>query len=523
MCTLGYLLPRASGGILVHLVLAFPSGRLRTWERRWVAGVGYGAAFGLTGIEALFTGPTLGEAVHANLLLVADLPTVAIVLDQAVQRVGAAVAVAVCVLLARQWRDAGPPTRRLLTPVFVTGLVGGASTLVSGLFDAYAKTPLALQAVYWAAFALLPAGFLSGLLRLRLRHGAVGELLARMADPACAGDLGGVLANTLGDPTLQVALWQADPGRYVDTAGRRVVLPLTDPSRAHRLIHHGEQPIAVLVCDAALSEEPRLLDAVAEALRLTLAHQQLTAVVRDVRRRAVATTDSERRRWERDLHDGAQHHLVMALWTLREGHRQLGEPLPPEVAALLQRSADQLDEVLGALRDLARRIHPVLLGDAGLVPAVRALLERTPLRVTLEVGVDHRDGVPSPRSAPAAVSRRATHGTPNGGPGGLAVSCLELPRLAEDIEAAAYFVIAEALTNVVKHAAARTATVAITYRPGPRLLIVEVTDDGVGGADASLGTGLRGLHDRVGALGGQLVVTSRPRSGTLVRATIPDA
>ena len=188
----------------------------------------------------------------------------------------------------------------------------------------------------------------------------------------------------------------------------------------------------------------------------------------------------ERRRLERDLHDGAQQRLVSLALTLQMARDKLG-PDAGEAGHLLDRSRQELDEALTELRELARGIHPTVLSDRGLGGAVEALAHRAPLPVEV--------GEPPPQ---------------------------ELP---EQVELAAYFVVSEALTNVAKHAAATQASLTMTKRTGR--LAVEIRDDGVGGADIELGTGLRGLSDRLAAIEGLLEVDSKPGHGTTVRATIP--
>jgi signal transduction histidine kinase len=188
----------------------------------------------------------------------------------------------------------------------------------------------------------------------------------------------------------------------------------------------------------------------------------------------------ERRRLERDLHDGAQQRLVSLAVTLRMARETLGSNAE-EAGRLLDRSCQELDEALKELRELARGIHPTLLSDRGLGAAVEALARRAPLPVT--------------------------------------VSGLPAQRLPEQVELAAYFVVCEALTNVAKYASATQASVTMTKTGGG--LAVEIRDDGVGGADIDRGTGLRGLTDRLAAIDGRLEVDSEPGHGTTVRASIP--
>jgi signal transduction histidine kinase len=189
----------------------------------------------------------------------------------------------------------------------------------------------------------------------------------------------------------------------------------------------------------------------------------------------------ERRRLERDLHDGAQQRLVSLALTLRLAREKL-DAEPAETARLLRRAHEELDQALSELRDLARGIHPAVLADRGLGAAVEALAARAPLPVKV-------------------------------------VCTLPDQRLPERVELAAYFVVSEALTNVARHASALNAAVALTERDG--LLEIEVEDDGIGGAKLARGTGLRGLADRIAVIDGRLDIDSKPGHGTIVRARIP--
>ena len=213
--------------------------------------------------------------------------------------------------------------------------------------------------------------------------------------------------------------------------------------------------------------------ACAEPSAVTKTHAQIEAS----RARIVAAADEARRRVERDLHDGAQQHLVSAALTLKQAEvRARGTPAEQAVAAALE----QLQQALAELRDLARGIHPAVLSKRGLAAALEGLAARSPVPVVL----------------------RATH-----------------ERGAPAAEAAIYFTVAEALTNVAKHAHATVARVHVDVRDGS--LIAQVTDDGVGGAESTAGSGLRGLTDRLDALGGTLAVHSRPGGGTIIRARVP--
>jgi signal transduction histidine kinase len=204
--------------------------------------------------------------------------------------------------------------------------------------------------------------------------------------------------------------------------------------------------------------------------------------LRASRARLVEAGDIERRRLERNLHDGAQARLVGLALLLGQLRRRLdADPADPELSSLLDRSVAELNMSLAELRELARGIHPAVLTERGLTPALQGLVARAPLPVTLDA--------------------------------------IEADRLPPPVEVAAYFVVSEALTNVAKYADASAATVAV--RQGDGRVTVDVSDDGVGGADETNGSGLRGLADRVAALDGTLFVDSPVGRGTRLHVEIP--
>jgi signal transduction histidine kinase len=242
--------------------------------------------------------------------------------------------------------------------------------------------------------------------------------------------------------------------------------------------------VAALVHDPALLDEPALVESVRATAGLVLENERLAADVRSQlaevrasRARIVAATDAERRRIERNLHDGAQQRLVTLSLTLGLAASR-AEAADHDV---LSRAQDELEDAIVELRELARGIHPTLLREQGLQAAVEALARRTPLPVTVEASL--RD------------------------------------RLPDAVELAAYFLVTEGLTNVVKHASAAKATVRL-HREADTLRVA-VVDDGTGGARAAADSGLAGLHDRLDAVGATLVVDSEPRRGTTLRAEIP--
>jgi signal transduction histidine kinase len=295
-----------------------------------------------------------------------------------------------------------------------------------------------------------------------------------------------VLAQSLGDRSLAIAYWLPDHGAYVDEDGRPVPLPEPGSGRAWTAVEHDGRRVAALIHDEDLDAGPELVQAAAAAAALALANERLKAALRArvaelraSRIRIVEAGDAARRRLERDLHDGAQQHLVALALDLQLIRARVKDD--DGTTRLVEGSIGKLTTALAELRELARGIHPAILSDRGLEPAIEVLATRTPLPVEVEVDV--------PEDLPPGV------------------------------EAAAYFVVAEALTNVVKYAGATHATVRV-QRVDDRLTVT-VTDDGVGGADPSGGSGLRGLTDRLAALDGALEVSSPLGGGTTLMGTIP--
>jgi signal transduction histidine kinase len=322
------------------------------------------------------------------------------------------------------------------------------------------------------------------------RAGAVGELIERLNNPEADRSLGQALADALGDRSLKLVYWRPSAGHYVTYDGRRVELPQPGSGRAVTEVEREGIRVGAIIHDASLADEPDLVRAVAASAALALENERLEAELRarldelqSSRARLVEVSIFERRRLERDLHDGAQQRLVALSLQLGLARRSLDTGDGRAAIAMLDAARDELARALEELRELARGIHPAVLTDRGLEAALEALAERAPLPVSLD----------------------------------------EMPaeRLPAPVEAAAYFVVAEALTNVAKYAGASSAEVRIARDHG--YAVVEVRDDGVGGADPAVGTGLRGLADRLAALDGRLEVHSPEGEGTIVRAEVPCA
>jgi signal transduction histidine kinase len=332
----------------------------------------------------------------------------------------------------------------------------------------------------------LPAAVLAVAVLDALGTGARALAVALLAPrTAPGGPVREMLAESLGDRNLSIAYWLPDREAFVDEAGRPVELPEPGSGRAWTAVEHDGRRVAAIVHDAALETGPELVDAAAAAAALALDNERLKADLRArveelrvSRVRIVEAADAARRRLERDLHDGAQQQLVSLALDLRMLRARVRDD---EAQALVDQLADKLGVALADLRELARGIHPAILTDRGLAPAIDALADRMPLPVERDLVLDER--------------------------------------LSAAIEAAAYFVVAEGLTNVAKYARAERVRVELARDDDD--VVVAVADDGVGGARVGAGSGLRGLEDRLAVLDGRLDVDSPPGGGTRLSARIP--
>jgi signal transduction histidine kinase len=492
--TIGVLLSSVYLAVFVHMLLAYPDGRVDSPRLRKVLGIGYVLAV---------VGP-LPTLMFADLAEEGcdDCPPSAISLGEndvlfrlfdVLTSVVAVVLVGyVLYVLVQRWQAATQPQRRAMAPVMWSGilllvvLAGQLTTMAVSGPDALENGTALLGGVF---FALTPYGFLFGLLRSRVvQGGAVSELLRKMGDAPDGTGLRELLSKALGDRSLQVVYWLEDSGRWVDASGRPAELPAEDdPARAWTAVEREGRRVGAIVHDRTLCDDAELMQSVAVAAGFSIENErlqaQLRARVEELRRsraRIVEAGTAERRRLERNLHDGAQQRLVALSLTLRLAQGKLRKD-PDGAEKLLGGAQEELGRALEELRELARGIHPAVLSDRGLKAALEALAGRSPVPVEL-------DGTPPERLPPS-------------------------------VEAAAYFVVAEALTNVVKYANASQARISVSRSNGHA--IVEVADDGVGGADPGRGSGLSGLADRISALDGRLELRSPEGAGTLLRAEIP--
>jgi signal transduction histidine kinase len=490
--SVGLLFDAVFVAVALHMLLAFPSGRLTGRPERVLVGLGYAAATALGTGRLLFGGlDECPDCPPSVLALVRDGQAFA-ALTAAERALAMGLLLAAAVVLLRRWWRASCPERQPLAVVLWAGasaVTVNAAALAAALARAPAAEQRDLRLAGLALFALLPFAFLAGLLRGRLAHAqAVSDLVEQLA-PAPLGHerLRAALSEALRDPSLQLAYWIPGGQRYVDAAGAPVELPGPGSRLAFTVVRRRDEPVAAVIHDRALAEEPELVGAAGAALALALDNQRLEAELRAhveqlaaSRARLVQAAVAERRRLERNLHDGAQQRLVSTLVGLKLARR--GVAAQPDLAeALLEHMEGELALALAELRELARGLHPPALADRGLPAALRELANRAPLPVELEV---------------------------------------ELPgRLPDHVEATVYYLVAETLTNAAKHAGAHEARVAAAVRDG--LAHVEVHDDGRGGVDPARGSGLHGLEDRLAAVAGWLRIESPPGGGTHVHAVVP--
>jgi signal transduction histidine kinase len=492
--SLGSMLGLVFIAVTVHLLLVFPTGRFESRLDRLTAAAAYFAAGVLYVAAFTFADPDRFDCPECpgNSFLIADDKPLADALSVAVNVTFAAVALGVMISLLRRWRRAAPVQRRALVAVLFAGaalavLLFAASTVV----PITGSDPTLASAIGIAAlvpFGLVPYVLFGSLLRARIIRGrAFRELVAELSEAPREGELRDALAKALGDPSLELAFWLPEAREYVDADGRLVDVWSGGPSRTVSEVRLEDRLVAVMVHDTSLLDDPELVRSVGAAAALGLENERLDAELRAKvdelrasRTRIIEATLAERRRLERDLHDGAQQRLVSVALGLRLVEARLKDD-PEDLQELLQTAGGELEAALAELRELARGIHPAVLSERGLDAALEALASRAPLPVDLYAQVRER--------------------------------------LPEPAELAAYFVVAEALTNVAKYAKASRATVRAVR--DDRRLVVEVSDDGVGGADPANGSGLRGLADRVAAVDGVLELRSMDGGGTVLRAAIP--
>ncbi|MEV5407671.1 histidine kinase [Thermopolyspora sp. NPDC052614] len=486
--TIGEFTVVASSGPLVHLALAYPTGRIGSTVGRVLVWVAYTAMIARGVTNALFTDWRLHSTQNApGLLLIAHSDTITVISTTGTHVLTVLVSAAMLLVLLHRWRHAKPLLRSLLMPVIIVMLAVAFTSALGTILNVNRSLHDSLLRVYDVVFLLLPVGFLTGMLRLYLGRSTVMRLLHQVPEAETPKQLQSILTRTLHDPSLQIAIRSGDG--LVDVND----LPLDPGSRSVTpLKTRADLDPAVIVHDPLLHVNQDVLDAVAAAADLHLTNQGLTVrlarqlkEVEASRARIVEAADAERKHIEKNLHDGAQQYFLGAITGIRVAQRRLRTD-PQAADEVLDAVAAKLTEAHEKVRELAKGLHPAIITNAGLTAALEALAAEQ----TLAADQDTVVVVDAPR----------------------------LDRLDEHIAVTAYYVTAEAVANALKHAAARIITIKVTLA-GDRL-IVRVTDDGRGGADPTR-KGMVGIADRVAAAGGELRVHSPPGSGTLIEAILP--
>ena len=477
--SIGHLFDMLPAALFLHVFLAFPTGTLTRLPERVVVIACYVAVLGLQLAKILLgVSPENVLAVSANSALANRVEGIQLTFVALLLLVGG-------VLLFLRTRREGRTGRRptaLLVDAFGLALVMLALLYVAGTLSWPAFDTIRL--ITFASLGLAPVVFLIALLDARLARGEVAALMVELGDHPTE-DLQAPLARALRDPSLTLAYWLPEYGSWADQNGHPVTAPQPDDRRALRIISRDDEPLAALLFDRTLEDEPELLDAVAAAAGIALENGRLQAELRarlqelqGSRVRVLEAGQRERQRLERNLHDGAQQRLVAL--SLELGLLGESSGADPETRARLARAKAEVAASLEELRDVARGIYPAVLTNHGLAVALESLAGAAAVPVRLDI---------------------------------------DLPdRLPEPIEVAAYYVVSESLTNAGKHARATAVDVKVSRIAD--MVVVEVADDGVGGADPATGSGLHGLSDRVQALGGRLHI-STSADGTRVKAEIP--
>jgi signal transduction histidine kinase len=465
----------------VWFLLSVPEGRLTSRQDRFLLAPFIVALVPLQVLWLLVWDP---RTPPSNAFAAWPDATIADAVDWTQRVIVAAGALALTAALARRWLRASVALRRSLTPV----LAGGVATVFASaavIVQTAGAHSAPLSWVLLGTLIAVPLAVLGDMLRARLARSAVGELVVELSANPAPPTLRDSLARTLHDPSLRLAYWLPEFEAYADPSGRRIDVRC-EPGQTTTVVKRGGGPVAALLHDASLHREPALLDAVVAAAGIALENGRLESELRarveelrQSRARVLEAAQTERRRLERDLHDGAQQRLVALSLQLVALERQLADQ--PAAVEGLEEARRELDQSLRELRELARGIHPAIVTDRGLAVALDALVTRAAIPVQLDVELDTRP--------------------------------------PEAVEVAVYYVVSESLTNIAKHARASSARVAVAREDGR--LVVEVRDDGIGGAASERGSGLRGLADRVEALGGELFVSSPNGGGTRLRAEIP--
>lgn len=497
--SLGVLFTSALPAIAAYLLLAHPSGRLHSrGEQRflWLTGGSLGALW-ILGVlmttQPPLKTPMLQCAPHcpSNVFSLGSAPDLVAVVQVAMVAAWVALTGGTAALLATRMRSASRPMRRSLTPVLLTGSAL-AVALVSYLVleTAGIRPGTAMGAIYIGVAMAIPLAILVGLITERMfMAGALAEFVGHLAsDPDADPQV--MLAAALRDPALRVCYARTGPGIYVDSSGAE--LRHVPPGRTVTWIERDRRPVAAVVYSADLDDQERFVQAAGAAALIRLEKAQVeaelkasTADLAASRMRLVETADAERRRLERDLHDGIQQRLVGLRLKLELAAESLNDD-PAATERALAWIGRQMDDVLDELRSFARGVYPAVLGQGGLSEALKS----------------------AARSSPIPVEVRASG----------------IERYAEDVEVAVYFCCLEAIQNAVKHDAPNATATIKLWLDGPSLrFIVENPGRGFDPNTVRAGNGLVNMRDRIEAVGGTLEIVAGKGRGVSVRGSVPVA
>ena len=498
---LGWLWPLLYGAHLlwaavpILLPLVYPRGQLSGPLDRWLVGIVIGISvvflLGAVLLVAEPADPTWCDCAP-NPYQIAEAPGLFALIDNGYRIVGAIISIVIAARLLVGWVRGSIPARAVafLMPVALFAWTATLAALVV-TYAVETNADKVLLTVSLVAVASIPVSFVAGVAHTRNMRSRVADLMRITREGADRGLWAESLARTLRDASVRVYWWDEEKGRYADAAGTPIDAADADPRGSHSILPVASPlgaPIALIRHDRVLTDNMRLLDGVSSALRLSVDNGRLRSEiertlehVRQSRQRIVEAGVEARRRIERDLHDGAQQHLVSLGMRLRLAANAARDTDEVQLATELEGTIAMLNMALRELRELAHGIHPSLLSSGGLSLAVPEVAGRCPIPVEVDVQAEGR-----------------------------------LPEL---IESTAYFVLAEALANVAKHSGASRAWVR-AHVVGEELELT-VRDNGVGGASLDKGTGMLGISDRVEAVGGTLDLESPAGAGTTLTARIP--
>jgi signal transduction histidine kinase len=480
LVAVGLILATVPLAVVYHLLLAFPSGHLRGRASFYAVLVSYFVCMVMQAPQYLFGGGAEGPF---TVLQIADRPDLADAGLWAQWAVGSLATIAVAVILWQRWRGVAPALRHRVAPLLAYGIVAVLWVPISGRLaagigvpDAWAPWVVLSQMV---AIAIVPVAFGATILSGGFgRTLAIDELAARIG-PEADGPMADALAATLGDPSVELALWMPERKEHVDGLGSVVPVPPLDPERgAVEVVGGGGERLGAILYDASLIADRGLVEATARVAGMELDRERMAG---ELRLTAVTARDDERRRLARDLHDGMQTRLLLLAMSANELREEA------ELSSGDRERVERLESGLAAaaeeLRTLAHGFLPPTLVERGIYAAAADLAGAYP-------------GIVRPQIQPDAA------------------------RPPAPVETAAYFVVSEAIANSLKHAGADSVRLSLERQNGT--LLIEVEDDGRGGASPE-GSGINGIRDRVEALDGTLALTSPPRGGTLLQVELPCA